>query len=201
MSYVVFDFDGVIGDTYKYEIEFAENDIITAKLMKSNNINSIDELMKRCCLDYNFSQSDDKEADIRYQKFLEDKPIQLFHEVIEILLKTNINISIVSGNNSQYIKKCLSDSMLKIQYILGINEGISKIDKINSICSNLGIDSIREVIYITDTVADYIELEGHVNNIYVCSWGFQKIETIKLYIPKIHILTKFEDLLNLMNII
>ena len=200
-KYLIFDFDGVLGDTYKSAIE--------ANMEISGQ--SVEEVTK--IIDDHFSKVKDahknhhiesKEVkkkiagdDFRNllisKNIIQSKLFEGFLEEIESL--ENSKLAIVSSGDKKYILPMLGDFASMFDYILDYQDSLSKEEKVEMVCKNWGI-SEKETYYFTDTQTDVLELDQYMDKTKVigCSWGFQGYKKLLDVLPKTQILKEFKSL-------
>jgi FMN phosphatase YigB (HAD superfamily) len=197
IKYVIFDFDGVIGNTWEANIQASVN--LWGKSREETIKRSLEYFSKR---PYHAKGSTEEDV-IRKNKFMSEFAPEmnriafgLFEDFVkEIINIKNIKYAIVSSGSKIYILPSLINSKLVPTHILCSKESHSKEEKIELICKDWEID-IKDSIYITDTQADVYELQDMIGleNIYGCAWGFQGREALLQVLPKSQILNNVGDL-------
>ncbi|MEI6728776.1 MAG: HAD-IA family hydrolase [bacterium] len=193
-KFLIFDFDGVIGDTYNQDIQ---------ALIKFHNLTG-DEAKAKCIEDF----SKPREAKILDEKELKNR--QRFHDLhaslteeygnlfedflLEILTIPNAKLAIVSNSEQEAIQLLLGDISKRFDFILPWTGQTHKKERIESICKDWDV-SEQEVYYFTDTNNDILEVQEFLDptKIIGCSWGFLGFDILKEVLPKRQILKKFSD--------
>ncbi len=197
-KYLIFDFDGVLGDTYKQSLQ-ARVDMGNSKDMEESHknlheyfsatpwhANELDEKGKKEY--HNFG--------IGYAEAMTKLKYNLFDDFIKEINKIkNTKIAVVSSGYDLYSKGPLKKSKLKYTHFLAGNHHHSKVEKIKTICKAWKTD-IKNVYYFTDTQADVYELENTLDKrkLVGCSWGYQGEEKLKEVLSENQILKKFTDI-------
>jgi phosphoglycolate phosphatase-like HAD superfamily hydrolase len=191
-KYLIFDFDGVIGDTLGAFTK-AYQELYAPTL-------SIAEITQKHFVDYHQSPKhlEYNEQEIAQEKHrrieLSEKAIQndfnLFGSMVEELYKLrNIKMAIVSGASEKLLQFGISKAntelnSLKFDYVLGCETDLSKQTRVLDVCQNWGIDP-QEAYFFTDTKTDVIELENILDKekIFGCSWGWHGYMRLKEVLP------------------
>ncbi len=196
-KYFVFDFDGVIGNTYQRVIEaramFEETTFEKAKILLDEYFDNKTNHAKDVTLDTieHFRKLIDFTAD-----FLVETGFRLFNEFVDEIKKiSNARIAIVSSGSAKYVLPALKKSKLKYSHVLCYEDHHSKEEKLLTIVKAWKID-VKDIIYVTDTKTDVYELENLLGkeNILGCAWGFQGKEKLLEVLPPENILEAFSDL-------
>jgi lysyl-tRNA synthetase, class II len=194
-KYLIFDFDGVLGDSldfYNYYVESGEegkNDI------KNLGFKEGKELIK-------VSMSSDPRAKditidwIRLSQFVQDKEFPLFKEFLhEVLMLQNTKLSIVSSSPKSIIFNVLGSYAKCFDNILGWEDHTSKIEKVKTVCALWNVEP-ESVWYFTDTERDVVDLSPFMgkDRLIGCAWGFHGYEYLSTVLPKNQILQNYTDI-------
>ena len=130
------------------------------------------------------------------QKRLELNP-QLFQEFMVKITQNRNNFtgfSIVSSSDSIFIKTTLGEEIQLFDQILGFDHSHNKEEKIQQIAKKYDLD-LNQIIYITDTATDILELEGVLPkvNIFGVDWGYQGATKLAEFLSENQLLWNFED--------
>lgn len=173
---VVFDFDGVIANTFKtcYEINKLSDPELT-----------LDEYRQRFTGNINHAKPErepTKEIDFfaEFGKRILDAP--LFDGIQDVIEKISeaYKIVIVSSTITPLISGYLIHHGLrdKFEDILGNDVATSKVEKLNMVLSRYGITS-SEAVLITDTVGDVAEAKKVGVPTIAVTWGYQPKEMLE----------------------
>jgi len=197
-KYLIFDFDGVLGDTAKASVY---------SIQKRLNL-SYDEAYK-FQQDYFDSPSHlDKNKNINWaQSFIEaikELGSGLFTDFIKDLEKIqqeeDVRFAIVTSGDKKLVKSMLAKTKLDFEYIYDMKDSRSKEEKVKWVCQNWNI-SEKEAYYFTDTKSDVIELDKYMDptKIIGCGWGYQGVKKLAEILDSSQILYNFDDVFNLFN--
>lgn len=202
MHYLIFDFDGVLGDTLhdtllvkaKMENKSYEQASVEiqahfskTKHSRADNISS-DDLLQQLRWVHNFS----------YLLSKIDFPI--FTGFIDEIKKIDdFKTAIVSSGSKVYIDK-IERLGIDFTHILDVFDHHSKEEKIEIICRDWEV-GIKDIYYFTDTQSDVKELVNMMDpaKIIGCAWGFQGYDKLLEVLPKEQILKEFSDIHNVIN--
>lgn len=186
---VVFDFDGVLVDTFKITLEMHRQvtPSLTAKQYRSFFDGNIHEFVKP-------NQHLYKDVDVPTKKYPYGKNFQYFIDHIDkVKMADNINkiiqgleqkysLFIISSTHSVVIKKILDKINLTDKFfnIYGSDVETSKVKKFAMILEE-GRSNPKNSIFITDTLGDLKEAEKVGIKCLVAAWGFeyQSVENLK----------------------
>jgi phosphoglycolate phosphatase-like HAD superfamily hydrolase len=198
MKYLIFDFDGVLGDTYEAGIEASQ---ISDNLTREHVIEGKKQYFEKSThtRDLNLSKEvlDEMQEKVsRYGNVLHNIGFDLFVDFVnELKSISDAKMAVVSSGPSVYIKPRLEKSGLTFTHILTFEDHHSKEDKVEQICKDWGID-VKDAYFFTDSLSDVRELQNIMdkNNIYGCAWGYQGKEKLKEELDEKHILVAFSDI-------
>ncbi|MEM1312732.1 MAG: HAD-IA family hydrolase [Patescibacteria group bacterium] len=199
MTNCIFDFDGVLARTMEEHVALRRDCF--------NELGSDEEITKRQ-RDYFAKPKHSRKNDLsqeqkdnilkstqQYAEYMLESQNTIFDEFFAEITKLNARKSIVSSNSEAGIRGVLKDKQNMFDHILGIETSLSKEDKIEIVCDSWQVDS-KEVIYITDTVSDVLEVSELIglNNVYGCAWGWSGIDALSKVLPENQILNHFNDM-------
>ncbi len=201
MKYLIFDFDGVLGNTYDARMEVL---LEKGDRTKEEILAHTDQYFTKSTHTRDLNLSTEALSTIQdwimtFGKLLHKKGFELFGDFINELKKINdAKMAVVSSGSSVYIKPRLENCGLEFSHILTIEDHHSKEEKVEQICKDWGI-LVKEAYFFTDTVSDINELENIMdkNKIYGCAWGYQGAEKLSTVLDKNHILHNFSDIQNI----
>ena len=200
MQNIIFDFDGVLGDT---------DDLFARFHLHTDSYISYEDAMKRhqnYFLTTTHSHRDNPTQEhintkaqwltdfMSFAKEAELLPVPLFNEFIDILVDLNIpNKAIVSSGTQEYIIPAIQKTQLNPSHILGFEDHHSKEEKIQIVCNDWGV-SPTDTIYFTDTISDVLEVQDMVGTVIGCAWGTHGYELLSQVLPKEQILQNYQDI-------
>lgn len=204
-KYFIFDFDGVLADTWKASLKtrialgVAKDEIGAAE----HAFKYFDEKPNHT-RSHNLRQEDlDRRLNwtIEYGKILRDLSFELFNDFIaEVKKIKGAKYAVVSSGSQVYIQPALKRIGLKFSHVLALEEHHSKEEKIEHICKDWGVD-VKDVYYFTDTKADVYELENFIDpkKIIGCAWGYCGYEKLAQVLPSRQILKDHKDIHRIFN--
>lgn len=199
-KYLIFDFDGVIGDTYeasmqtrvqmgdvkdRAEAEESSRIYFNQKPDHTKNHALTEEQMKQ---KHAWTQ--------RYGEIKAKIPFPLFENFVnEIKKLDNTKIAIISAGSGLYMREPSLKSGLNPTHVLSFEDHHSKEEKIEIVCKDWGV-SIRDVYYFTDSKADVYELEDCMDRskIIGCAWGYCGYDALRELLPANQVLKNPEDI-------
>jgi small GTP-binding protein len=197
-KHLIFDFDGVIGDTEKAVIK---------SLQEKHNLSSADA--KKWNINYfsstQHSSRDEVDEDNVKQSYQQRHNILIKHIASEgglfdkfldnILQIPDTRLAIVTSNYKSVVKDLLGEKAKKFDLILDLDDSLSKEVKIAKVCKKWKVDRSK-VYYFTDTISDVIELREYMDarKIVGCSWGFLGKKLLLTVLPNKQILNDFDDI-------
>ncbi len=199
-KYLVFDFDGVLGDTYKPGL----------KARMACGWASDTEDAKQKCFEHftrkpdyarghNYSKEELKklfDQSIVYAKVLDKEGYKLFDAFISEIKKIkNTRIAIISSGSVIYANQGIKKSKLKVEKKLTLEDSFSKEEKFEKL-SKFWKVPVNEMYYFTDSNSDVYELENMLGSkkIIGCSWGYIGYDELKKALPEDQILKKPKDI-------
>jgi phosphoglycolate phosphatase-like HAD superfamily hydrolase len=208
MNKIIFDFDGPIGDTWELLIEYtalkkgmsykeAKEDqlkyFMTPKHSNQIVLTEIEKINKNEFLDgfVEFIKS-------KYNK--EKAIVPIFEEFINNIRKLNQKeFGIISSGTINYILPSICQYLDLFPFIQTFENHQSKINKIEELKKYFNYDDNVNLIYITDTLSDVIELENYLglDNIYGVIWGVHEESILKQKLKSSKILRNYEDILKI----
>jgi 8-oxo-dGTP pyrophosphatase MutT (NUDIX family)/predicted alpha/beta hydrolase family esterase len=196
-KYLIFDFDGVLADTWQSTVEsVAQIDQTTLEIAA----NSILETHQKPMSEDRPAQpnlEDRVDRILILNKLVVEKGFELFVGFLkEIEAIPNTKIAVVSSGSREYlIAPVLSKFNLKFDFILGIEDHVSKVQKVQEISKKWEVD-LSEIYFFTDTVSDVVELQPILDKqkIIGCSWGWHGVQRLETVLNSKQILNKFSDI-------
>ncbi len=197
--YLIFDFDGVIGDTREASAKATAlvdgTDVGTAM---ANNLayasNKPRHVRNHVLTDsemhkiYSWTQ--------QFGKAMHEGGFPLFGDFVAAIesLETPFK-AIVSSGSQQYVIPALATTSIKPTHILAFEDHHSKEEKIELICADWGVTP-SDVYYFTDTLADVYELRDMIpeDKLIGVAWGYCGRDALLQVLKPEHILDTPADL-------
>ena len=197
-KYLIFDFDGVLGDTYE-----ARNTVMQEMENKTRDevILSGDQYFTKSTHTRAANLSADTLNEMlawtkKFGERLIKQDFKLFTDFIKEISKIkNTKLAVVSSGSIMYIKPKLEKTSLDFSHILTFEDHHSKEEKVEKICKEWNV-SVKDIYFFTDSISDVVELENLVdrNKIYGCAWGYQGYEKLATVLDGKHILKNYSDI-------
>lgn len=205
MHHLIFDFDGVIADTYEVA-KFAHTEIrdknkdsgvfvsldqysATKPNHSRNHILTTDEMLGL------------KSKVNEFGHILKRQGFDLFDDFVDKIRDLGVqNQAVVSSGSQSYILPALEKTGLEFTHVLAFEDHHSKEEKIELICRDWEIE-VTEVYYFTDTLADIYELRDilHPEKLIAVSWGYCTKEQLLTELSPENILNTASDLPKVLN--
>jgi leucyl-tRNA synthetase len=198
-KYLVFDFDGVIGDTY--EVCIAANMLID-NIENKEAINKIEKYNSRKpdhSKGHSLTETEVKSRldwIARYGQEMLKSKFNLFDDFNKLIRNIpNTKIAIISAGSGLYIRNRIEETGLNPTHVLTYEDHHSKEEKIEQVCKDWGV-SMQDIYYFTDTKADVYELEDCLDRkkIIGCAWGYCGYDLLREVLPENQILKQYTDI-------
>lgn len=191
--YLIFDFDGVIGDTWecviashlKYGSQASRAEAITGMNLyfnsKPNHTRGHTKTPEQMAATTKWTSE--------FGSIMHELGFELFTEFVQIIERIPTSYkAIVSSGSQKYVVPALANTAIRPTHILAFEDHHSKEDKIEAICRDWAVD-VAEVYYITDSLADVYELENFVTpgKLLGVAWGFSGKENLLRKLPSEYI--------------
>lgn len=204
-KYLVFDFDGVIGDTREATLKnyFALNMVKTREEAEERLTEWFDKKIDH--LDGEISDETRKyriKRCVEFGEMMKNQNIKIFNNFVKEIKKIkNAKIAFISSGSSAYVLPAIKSTGLKYTHCITGEVGVSKLEEIKKICEAWKI-SLNEVHYFTDANSDYYQLDKDLDTskIIGCAWGFLGEEKLLKVFKKNSILKNFKDIHKLFEI-
>jgi phosphoglycolate phosphatase-like HAD superfamily hydrolase len=198
-KYLIFDFDGVIGDTQTASYEAtAEVDGRSIEDAAAENMRYSSEKPNHT-RDHTLT---DEELQAGYQwtrdfgKHMLESNFSLFTDfVAEIESLQTEHKAVVSSGSQLYVIPAMAKTNIQPTHILAYENHHSKEEKIETICKDWGVGA-SDVYYFTDTLADVYELQNMIakDKLIGVSWGYCGKELLLRELDEAHLLDKPGDI-------
>lgn len=199
-KYLIFDFDGVIGDTWDVFI-----DVLIRRRRFKTREEAISSMKKYFSSKPNHIRGHtltDEEMQIEFDKtvktgeMIDEHGFPLFTDFVAQIESINTHYkAIVSRGSQNYIIPKMSTTNINPTHILAFEDHHSKEKKIETICNDWNV-SVKDVYYFTDSLADVYELQNMISKdkLIGVSWGFcTEEDLLKELLPE-HILNIPSDI-------
>ena len=198
-KYLIFDFDGVIGDTRKVSaqatsvvdgipFEDALKENLRYSSTKPNHIR-----------DHTLTQDELKAGydwTVAFGAQMARSDFDLFDDFVREIESINTPYkAIVSSGSQQYVLPAMARTDINPTHILAYENHHSKEEKIETICTDWGVTT-KDVYYFTDTLADVYELQHMISKdkLIGVSWGYCAKEDLLKELTPEHILNLPSDI-------
>ena len=191
MNYI-FDFDGVLADTFEPYVEFIQANFFLSREMSINLImkhtlrNDKPKMFERMLEKFNME---------KLEKFLATKPGILFKDRLDQILELQGSKCILSRNYTEFVKDIMHDYTNIFEPILGFNDAENKTLGFALLRDRYSID-LQDSIFVTDTVGDILEAKQFFpeNRIFAVDWGFNTPEQLSEVIIKSQIISNIRQI-------
>lgn len=193
MTSYIFDFDGVLGNTFKplslflsqYFLKSPEKIgiLLRESMMQNQKLNGLKEwakgVMTKNLLKY-------------FQEYPESL---LFANRMDEIAQIQSPKAILSNNYSTICKSILGNQTEQFSHILGQDIVENKLQGLEIIFQDPKF-TVDNCIFITDTIGDVLEVSKKlpIQNIYGVSWGYHSAQELEDVLPPQHILTDFTNM-------
>ena len=195
MKTLVFDFDGVIGDTFELYAEFLAKFMRMSlpkarKYMREHSLNNNKQNLVKT-LGKNFYMR-------RFESYVKRQSGRemLFPEVLEHIESLSGNKYIVSRNHERVCLDILQEQAILFKKVYGYNNAKSKVRALEEIIREDELDP-ADIIFVSDTVGDFAEVTALLkpHQVYLVTWGFNTAGTISEFDSTIQTLHEPKELL------
>ncbi len=196
MNNFVFDFDGVLGNTFAplvkylakatFRSEESTKKRITNYMMSNHKENFIESFIKNW-------------ASIGFERFLDKGKFDLiFSQHLEEIKDLPGKKAILTNNYSSLCKKLLGPQSDMFDVILGDKEANTKVAGLHLLFNEYGFEK-ENTVFVTDTVGDVVEASEILskNQIYGATWGYHSKKLLQTVLPESQLLDNLMVLKNL----
>lgn len=195
MKTFVFDFDGVIVDTFEPYSMFLSKFMKISPQKARNYVhehsknNSKQSLIKMVVKNFYMG---------RFEKYLLRQEDLIIPDVLENIKKLPGNKYIISRNHSRICNDLLGSDVNVFNHIYGYNDTKNKVEAFKQIILQDGVLK-SDIIFVSDTVGDYKEVATFLDShqIWLDVWGFNSKEDILSFDNTIQILETPSDITKL----
>lgn len=194
MNYLIFDFDGVIGDTYeatisahgKYGKHASREEAIVEMNSYFNNKPNHTRIHTKTPEEMQAIQTWTTE----FGQVMHQIGFPLFTEFVSEIEKIDTPFkAVVSSGSLNYVKPALAGTRIHPTHTLTFENHHSKEEKIELVCADWNIP-VSQVYYFTDSLADVYELQNFLapEKLIGVSWGFCTFEALARELDEKYIL-------------
>jgi phosphoglycolate phosphatase-like HAD superfamily hydrolase len=203
MHHLIFDFDGVIGDTLMASAEATAaiegTDVFSARAANARYARNKPNHVRNHTL---------SEAEMNgllswtsaFGERMLASAFPLFDDFVREIESINTpHKAVVSSGSQKYVVPSLSRTKIAPTHILAFEDHHSKEEKIESICRDWNV-AVNDVFYFTDTLADVYELSGMLakEKLIGVSWGYCTREELAQVLEERYILKTPKDIHNVL---
>lgn len=196
---LIFDFDGVLGDTYEVAVQAlvrcghfpdeaaARAHVTEYTTTKPNHVRggvwSDEEIAARNAWVVTLGET------------IEELGVRLFDDFVEEVKKLDAQIAVVSSGAEVYLVPAMVRSGLAPTHVLGFSDHHSKEEKIERIARDWNVP-LSDLFYFTDSLADVYELRNLIapEKLIGCGWGFCGAEVLARELEAPYILKDPKDI-------
>jgi phosphoglycolate phosphatase-like HAD superfamily hydrolase len=195
MRSIVFDFDGVLADTFEVYAQFlskvlrkdmdSARKFLHGRSLLNRSPNFFEKLLKALFLP-------------SFRRHIRSRKDLLFTYRFTEILELPCPKAILSRSDSRVVHDLLSDLKQKFEIILGHNDVSTKILGLQYILLNPNF-KLEEIIFITDTVGDILEVSQllDMSQIFAVDWGYDSREELLKHLPADRVISDFAKIIQL----
>lgn len=186
---IIFDFDGVLADTYDvYHRFLMEKFRLSDKRAKHFLDQSAVSMRRERRLKWLVRRLESYYYR-RFRKYIKEKHDLYRAELPELLDRLTIPAGVVTRSTAKVCEEILDSQYERFEFVYGRKMFHHKHEVIKKIMEERGLHE-HEVIFVTDTTADILDVQEilPLSQIIVTSWGFSQVKDLKTHIPEEQIL-------------
>jgi phosphoglycolate phosphatase-like HAD superfamily hydrolase len=186
---VIFDFDGVLADTYDlYHRFLMEKFRLSDKRAKHFLDKSAVSMRRERRIKWLVRRLESYYYR-RFRKYIKEKHDLYRAELPELLDRLTIPAGVVTRSTAKVCEEILDSQYERFEFVYGRMMFHHKHEVIKILMEERGLHE-HEVIFVTDTTADILDVQEALplSQIIVTSWGFSQVEDLKTHIPEEQIL-------------
>lgn len=186
---IIFDFDGVLADTYDvYHRFLMEKFRLSDKRAKHFLDKSAVSMRKERRLKWLVRRMESYYYR-RFRKYIEKKHDLYRAELPELMDKLTIPAGVVTRSTAKVCEEILDSQYQRFEFVYGRKMFHHKHEVMQAILKERAL-SPHEILFVTDTTADILDVQETlpISQMIVTSWGFSKVEDLKMHIPEEQIL-------------
>lgn len=190
MTYI-FDFDGVLANTFEPYVEFISKNFFLSKtaaaklIMKHTYINDKPKMYAQMIERFNMA---------KLEKFLKEQSDILFEDRIKEILQIDGQKVILTRNYAQCAMYVLGQYASFFDPIIGFHEASNKTVGFSLLQDKYDID-LTQSVFVTDTVGDILEAKKFMKEtqIFATDWGFNSVLELSQVISSSQIVSDFNN--------
>lgn len=200
MKNLIFDFDGVLGDTWDAVVHglvsTGKEETVADAI---NNMQTYAAKRPHHAKGHSLSQAelaDYRDWMIRFGEQVHQHGFELFDSFVNTIEQLeDMRMAIVSSGSQNYVLPALAKTELRPTHVLAYEDHHSKEEKVDIVTSDWGITA-NEAYYFTDTLADVYELQDLIapDKLIGVSWGYCTKEQLLSELPEKQVLKKPTDI-------
>ena len=186
---IIFDFDGVLADTYEvYHRFLVEKFRLSDKRAKHFLDKSAVSMRRERRLKWLVRRLESYYYR-RFRKYIKEKHDLYRAELPELLDRLTIPAGVVTRSTAKVCEEILDSQYERFAFVYGRKVFHHKHEMIQEILEKRNL-APQEVLFVTDTTADILDVQEAlpISQIFVTTWGFSKVEDLKMHIPEQQIL-------------
>ncbi len=198
--YLIFDFDGVIGDTWDVavatHVQYGSEPTREAAIAEMHRYFNTRPHHTRTHTLTPEQMAAEYKWTSEFGKIMHELGFGLFDEFVkEIEALDTPYKAIVSSGSQNYVLPALAKTNINPTHILAFEDHHSKEEKIETICTDWGVTP-KDVYYFTDSLADVYELQHFIapDKLIGVAWGFCGREQLLKELQPEYILEKPSDI-------
>lgn len=205
MLHLIFDFDGVIGNTWDAAVKSHQSYGSQPSEEKAlEEMNRYFSKKPHHAKDHSLTEEElakEYKWTSEFGEHMNDHGFNLFTDFVsEIEKLESPHKAVVSSGSHNYVDPALASTNISFTHVLAFEDGHSKEEKIDQVCKDWGVD-VSEVYYFTDTLADVYELQNIISKdkLVGVSWGFCSKEQLQRELDDSMILDQASDITSILN--
>ncbi|MCA9362549.1 HAD family phosphatase, partial [Candidatus Kaiserbacteria bacterium] len=178
MKNLIFDFDGVLADTWAAVIHgIVESGREPDQEAAIRNATTYATKGSHHTKDHTLTDEEmtaEHEWVRRFGEIVYRRGFELFHEFVSAVeALEEARVAVVSSGSQSYVLPALAKTNLNPTHVLAFEDHHSKEEKIRHVCLDWGVP-VSDVYYFTDTLADVYELKNLIaaDKLIGVAWGY-----------------------------
>jgi phosphoglycolate phosphatase-like HAD superfamily hydrolase len=205
MYNIIFDYDGVFGDSWEATVgAFMKMNNTNDKEEVENNLRNVRLVYPRYTSTNNSTAKNKELSEFRYEEYVNKIAFgtKYFDKFVEAVrsLPAGSKIALVSTAHQLALDKFVIDSGLEFSHVLGFCDDFNKPNLVKRIINDWHTTT-EQVIFVTDTIRDVVEIETVLpkQNIIGVGWGFHGYSYLIRVLPDSNIISNPNEFINTIN--